>query len=205
MFCLAFCITRVWASRPLSRRAVALHHLVVRERWLKEGPNPMVKGLTTSRQLTRRDRGAPEQIKILCFSWNVGNACPAEEELKEWLPDVNGIREWDLIVVGTQENSVKVSDKKAKRLSESSTSDVKDDDEPAPIEGAGQGARERFTALVNALPAANPQELVPLLGADLAAQAHNELVAHVLEASSSPAFARPSSGKKGAAARRRPD
>ena len=38
----------------------------------------------------------------------------------------------------------------------------------------------------------------PLLGADLAAQAHNELVAHVLEASSSPAFARPASGKKGA-------
>ena len=65
-------------------------------------------------------------------------------------------------------------------------------------------AAERFTALVNALPAANPQELVPLLGADLAAQAHNELVAHVLEASSSPAFARPSSGKKGAATRRRP-
>ena len=74
----------------------------------------------------------------------------------------------------------------------------------APNELVGQGARERFTALVNALPAANPQELVPLLGADLAAQAHNELVAHVLEASSSPAFARPSSGKKGAAARRRP-
>ena len=66
------------------------------------------------------------------------------------------------------------------------------------------GRARALTALVNALPAAKPQGLVPLLGADLAAQAHNELVAHVLEASSSPAFARPASGKKGAAARRRP-
>ena len=28
-----------------------------------------------------------EAVRILCFTWNVGNAEPSEEELQNWLPE----------------------------------------------------------------------------------------------------------------------
>ena len=54
-------------------------------------------------------------IEILCFSWNVGNAMPNPEELSQWLPITTTEHPWDLVVVGTQENSFK-----AKKDAESS-------------------------------------------------------------------------------------
>ncbi len=51
-----------------------------------------------------------EEIQIKCFTWNVGNAEPREDELHHWLPDADS-NKYDLVVVGTQENSFKVSGK----------------------------------------------------------------------------------------------
>jgi hypothetical protein len=44
-------------------------------------------------------------IKILVFQWNVGNERPHESELTSWLPEHGG--DFDLVVVGTQENKFK--------------------------------------------------------------------------------------------------
>jgi hypothetical protein len=52
------------------------------------------------------DKGSPP-IKVLVFSWNVGNAQPKEEELAQWCPQ--GGAAFDLVVVGTQENKCVVS------------------------------------------------------------------------------------------------
>ena len=46
-------------------------------------------------------------IKIKCFTWNVGNAMPNEAQLQEWLPSGEEASKYDLIAVGTQENSFK--------------------------------------------------------------------------------------------------
>lgn len=48
-------------------------------------------------------QNAWEHIKVLCFTWNMGDAKPSEEELKCWLPSGGG--EFDLVVVGVQECS----------------------------------------------------------------------------------------------------
>ncbi len=50
-----------------------------------------------------------DDFSLLCLTWNVGNAMPREEELAAWLP--NGGGDYDLIVVGTQENAFKEKDK----------------------------------------------------------------------------------------------
>ena len=46
-----------------------------------------------------RDNSTP--IRLLCFTWNVGNTPPLAAELEEWLPDEC---DYDIVVVGTQEN-----------------------------------------------------------------------------------------------------
>mmetsp|Transcript_33523 Transcript_33523/g.75216 ORF Transcript_33523/g.75216 Transcript_33523/m.75216 type:complete len:603 (-) Transcript_33523:321-2129(-) len=54
----------------------------------------------------REDESAVEawqSIKVLCFTWNMGDAKPLEEELQHWLPSNGG--EFDLIAVGVQECS----------------------------------------------------------------------------------------------------
>lgn len=48
---------------------------------------------------------ASRDAKILCLTWNVGNAEPDEQQLENWLPRAGG--DYDLIVVGTQENKYK--------------------------------------------------------------------------------------------------
>jgi len=67
-------------------------------------------------------------IKLLIFTWNVGNAAPKEEELALWL-DAEG-DDYDLIVVGTQENAYK-DDGVAKFASGSATMADSDDDDGA--------------------------------------------------------------------------
>lgn len=42
-----------------------------------------------------------EDFKLLCFTWNLGDARPKEEELEHWLPQDGG--DFDLVVVGVQE------------------------------------------------------------------------------------------------------
>ncbi|CAE8603283.1 unnamed protein product, partial [Polarella glacialis] len=42
-----------------------------------------------------------DSFKLLCFTWNLGDAKPLEEELSHWLPLSGG--EFDLVVVGVQE------------------------------------------------------------------------------------------------------
>ena len=54
----------------------------------------------------RRSSGSSRRdAKILCLTWNVGNAEPDEQQLENWLPRAGG--DYDLIVVGTQENKYK--------------------------------------------------------------------------------------------------
>ena len=64
---------------------------------------------------------AAEPIKIKCFTWNVGNAMPREAELAEWLPERD--EEFDLVVVGTQENAFKAKNGTADSLSKSANMD----------------------------------------------------------------------------------
>lgn len=45
-----------------------------------------------------------QDIKIKCFTWNVGNAEPSPGDLATWLPEP-GAEESDVVAVGTQENS----------------------------------------------------------------------------------------------------
>ena len=42
-----------------------------------------------------------QSAKVLCFTWNMGDAKPAEEELQHWLPNKGG--DFDLIAIGVQE------------------------------------------------------------------------------------------------------
>ena len=103
------------------------------------------------RTLSRKERSAPDKLKIMCFSWNVGNAEPTQEQLKEWLPDcLDGPREWDVIVVGTQENAFKLGKKKSvgdvATVQLGRSTDGEEDEpvmEPKPGESAGQGEHER--------------------------------------------------------------
>lgn len=44
-----------------------------------------------------------EHIKVLCFTWNMGDAKPVDDELQCWLPNEGG--DFDIIVVGVQECS----------------------------------------------------------------------------------------------------
>ena len=46
-----------------------------------------------------------ESLKALFFTWNVGNKMPLASELEHWCPERGG--DFDLIVVGTQENRFK--------------------------------------------------------------------------------------------------
>ena len=98
--------------------------------------------------------------RIKCFTWNVGNAEPKEEELTYWLPDSDaGL--YDIIVVGTQENAFKVGappgKKTAEALDVSSMVDLQADSgpehtlkhqetQPLPLD-APQGAREKDARL----------------------------------------------------------
>jgi len=95
--------------------------------------------------------GSP--IKTLVFSWNVGNAKPAEEELALWCPENGG--EFDLVVVGTQENKYK--NKKASQAAAAAAAvdgddrdgDDKDDDEEEEVvltEAEAEEAEKKATA-----------------------------------------------------------
>ena len=44
-----------------------------------------------------------QSVKVLCFTWNMGDAKPAEEELQHWLPNKGG--DFDIIAIGVQECS----------------------------------------------------------------------------------------------------
>jgi len=60
---------------------------------------------------------ADAALRVLTFTWNVGNKKPLKEELELWCPSAGG--GFDLVVVGTQENSfsekTKPSSKKKKQ------------------------------------------------------------------------------------------
>ena len=77
-----------------------------------ESPTSAMERVTNrSRMLSRRSGSnvrlqRPEPVKILCFTWNVGNAMPRELELEHWLK-AHEVADLDLVVVGTQENSVR--------------------------------------------------------------------------------------------------
>ena len=45
-------------------------------------------------------------MRILTFTWNVGNKEPDDKQLDQWCPPEG--RNFDLVVVGTQENQYKV-------------------------------------------------------------------------------------------------
>ena len=69
-----------------------------------------------------------EHIKVLTFTWNVGNAKPKAEELEHWLPQDGG--HYDVVVVGTQENSAGSSSATSSRgsVTEDDDEDVDDED-----------------------------------------------------------------------------
>lgn len=89
-----------------------------------------------------RGRGAevPSAMKILCFTWNVGNTMPNEQELGEWLPET-GTSDWDLVAIGTQECSFRASSRSRIDLAHSvaqssgSISEGGDDDVDVPADG----------------------------------------------------------------------
>ena len=96
-------------------------------------------GGNSSSRSVRRYEGAP--IRVLTFTWNVGNKMPKKEELHLWCPKDGG--NFDLVVVGTQENSFTEKKKKKKKtgagleensLAQSSDVELEDDDEDAIME-----------------------------------------------------------------------
>ena len=52
-----------------------------------------------------------QDIKVLCFTWNVGNKMPDQSQLSQWLPE-EGLAKWDIIAVGTQECAFNAKEKK---------------------------------------------------------------------------------------------
>ena len=54
------------------------------------------------------------EIKVMCFSWNVGNAVPDAKELSAWIPANFERDPWDIVAVGTQENAFQVKERKEK-------------------------------------------------------------------------------------------
>ena len=102
----------------------------------------------------------PSSIKILCFTWNVGNAKPDDQQLAAWLPEP-GQASWDIVAVGTQENAFKDKAKDKKSLKASGVSGITEsmphdslrdlaadeDAQDAPSKplpkGASQGKREK--------------------------------------------------------------
>ncbi|KAL3908135.1 MAG: hypothetical protein SGPRY_009916, partial [Prymnesium sp.] len=66
------------------------------------------------------------KIRVLAFTWNVGNKMPLKEELPLWCP--LGGADFDLVVIGTQENSF--AEKKKKKKDEAVEEEAElDDDE----------------------------------------------------------------------------
>ena len=61
-------------------------------------------------------------MRVLCFTWNVGNAEPVEGELEHWLPSEGG--DYDIIACGTQENAYR-----ERRPAEGSLPLANDDDD----------------------------------------------------------------------------
>mmetsp|Transcript_70882 Transcript_70882/g.188619 ORF Transcript_70882/g.188619 Transcript_70882/m.188619 type:complete len:608 (+) Transcript_70882:129-1952(+) len=77
-------------------------------------------------------------IKILTFTWNVGNAMPDAEELAHWCPA--GGSDYDIIAVGTQENSFKEHSAKGRNASSVEMNNAKEldvDDDDKVAEGGG--------------------------------------------------------------------
>ena len=68
-------------------------------------------------------------VRLLTFTWNVGNREPAEAQLEYWLPERGG--DFDLIVVGTQENRYKQKGRSSTRRSSarSSVAEVEESDD----------------------------------------------------------------------------
>ena len=73
----------------------------------------------------------------MIFTWNVGNAMPIESELATWLPLGGG--DYDVVVVGTQENAFKEHKQQSHASPNSNVSsaevtlDLDDDDEKVEI------------------------------------------------------------------------
>ena len=119
-------------------------------------------GTAASSRSVRRYEGPP--IRLLTFTWNVGNKMPNKEELHLWCPKDGG--GFDLVVVGTQENSFTEKKKKKKKeqgaygensLGTSSDIDVEleDDDEDALME-EHMKAEEEAEAEMERLTAEDP-------------------------------------------------
>eukprot|EP00041_Stephanoeca_diplocostata_P028179 m.789415 g.789415 ORF g.789415 m.789415 type:complete len:447 (-) comp23323_c0_seq15:3968-5308(-) len=108
---------------------------------------------------------ADKPIKVLCYTWNVGNAEPDEAELAHWLPENGG--DFDLVVVGTQENKFKPGDKGA---------DAPDYDEAVEqMESEGKPIPESDSAV--------QQEDMPLIEQEAVVEAKNKwdnMIAHRL-------------------------
>lgn len=76
------------------------------------------------KESVRRHEGRP--IRVLTFTWNVGNKMPNAEEVAQWLP--KGGDGFDLVVVGTQENSFKEKKSKSKAVITEDEDEEDDDD-----------------------------------------------------------------------------
>jgi hypothetical protein len=69
-----------------------------------------------------------QPIRLLCFTWNVGNKQPLEEQLQHWLPE--GGENLDLVAVGTQENSFKTGNPKAGKQKSSKLESDREESDP---------------------------------------------------------------------------
>eukprot|EP00035_Acanthoeca_spectabilis_P037140 m.43685 g.43685 ORF g.43685 m.43685 type:complete len:674 (+) comp8459_c0_seq2:216-2237(+) len=90
--------------------------------------------------------GSP--AKVLVFSWNVGNKMPDEAELAHWCPE--GGSDFDLVVVGTQENKYKKKnvDSPVSAVSDDDVDDDEEDYAPTEEEIAEQEAQEQYERAV---------------------------------------------------------
>jgi endonuclease/exonuclease/phosphatase family metal-dependent hydrolase len=108
---------------------------------------------TKSQRRTSASHPLDEPIKILCFTWNVGNAMPFEEELSEWLKEEEQPFPWDLVVVGTQENAFKSKKHKPGELAVTEAIEETGEDAPKATmpEGSSQKAREKDAQMWDAM------------------------------------------------------
>lgn len=115
--------------------------------------------------LSEKDQQRERPLQLLVATWNVGNAMPKATELA-WLPEGGG--EYDMIVIGTQENAFSDKEKRSstKESFESVAAEDEDDDEdaeerdlPTPLPkqrprrrfslGSAKSTRESFSDVTN--------------------------------------------------------
>ena len=88
-------------------------------------------------------------IRILCFTWNIGNAMPNPEELSHWLP--LGASDLDLIAVATQESSFSRSKASRSQVREDSDGEEEEgaDESPAAAADAPGDEQHEWDAMVS--------------------------------------------------------